>query len=276
MLNEEISPADGQPATAGSHSSFRSDFDFSPFVHFQDEKAWAVRKAMLFAHINVFYSLIPKNACTSILTALATANGLTTKWFQTRNRIHTIQPKFWAFNDIDRFHDDTFKIVALRDPFGRAVSAIMNKLVGTDPEHLVHQRFFETNIGKKIDQCRLSEIFRLADQAPHWIVDEHFAPQWSFLFYDRYDLVIDAGRKIDAISIGDREIAIGQHNKKSASPSTDEIGDATIDDIRQFVREKGVPPSRSGLRAVFQQTIRQGGNYERDYRLWDALQQARP
>jgi hypothetical protein len=52
--------------------------DLSRFIAFQDERAWAPSKAMLFPKLSVFHSLIPKNACTSILAALARANGLTT------------------------------------------------------------------------------------------------------------------------------------------------------------------------------------------------------
>jgi hypothetical protein len=275
MTNRPTSEAtDGAWKGGGNLATFDSEFDFAPFIELQGEKAWAFRKALLFDRIGVFYSLIPKNACTSILSALAQANGLTSKWFQSRNRIHNLQPKFWAFQDLERFHDRTFKIVALREPFRRAASAINNKLVGTDAEHLVHQRFFENHLRKKIHECRLSEIFRLADTLPHWMVDEHFAPQWSFLFYDRYDLLINADHRLETIGIGDREIGIGQHNKKAASYSAEEIGDATIADMRQFVREKGMPPSLTGLRKVFVNSTRPGGNYDRANRLWEALQQA--
>jgi hypothetical protein len=253
-------------------ANFCNQFDFGPFIDFQGELSWAVRKALFFRRINVFYSLIPKNACTSILSALASENGLTSKWFHARNRIHNVQLKYQAFADLDQFHDDGFKIVALREPFSRAVSAIYDKLVEQNPAHVAHKNFFETQLNKKIDGCRLSEIFRVADTYPHWFVDEHFAPQWSFLFYDHYDLVINANEPLSTISIGDREIAVARLNKKAKPHSPDDIGDATIADIRRFIEERGARPSIAGQRAVFDKAIIPGGNYDRDLNLWRELQ----
>ena len=250
---------------------FNNDVDFAPFVSFQGEQSWAPRKALLFPRINVFYSLIPKNACTSLLSAFAAENGLTSKWFHSNNRIHNVQARYSAFRNIDAFHDECFKVIAFRNPFKRAMSALNNKLVGTNSEYLVHQRFFEKQLGKKIAECRISEIFRLADRCPHWMLDEHFAPQWSFLFYDRYDLVIDADHDIGSFDIGDRTIRLARQNHQPKPQSGEDIGDATIADIRQFLKEMGCLPSMPGQHAIFKQAVRSGGNYERDYKLYDAL-----
>lgn len=259
------------PERASGAKQFSNAVDFAPFIAFQDEHAWAFHKSLLFPRIGVFYSLIPKNACTSLLSALAVESGLTSPWFHTRNRIHNVQSRFWAFRDLDRFHDDSFKIIAFRNPFKRALSAFNNKLVGTDSDHLVHQRFFEKRLNKKIADCRLSEIIRVADRCPHWMLDEHFAPQWSFLFYDRYDLIIDADQKVTSLELGGREIAIAHENKKSKPRSDHDLGDVPIAEIRRFVDETGTMPALSGQQEIFRRTIRPGGNYERDFLLYSAL-----
>lgn len=259
------------PQSAPGFKAFDNSIDFAPFIGFQQENAWAFRKSLLFNRAKIFYSLIPKNACTSLLSALAADDGLTSKWFHSHNRIHNVQSKYWAFRDVENFHDDSFKIIAFRNPFLRAMSALNNKLVGTDSEHLVHQRFFESRLNKKIAECRLSEIFEVADRCPHWILDEHFAPQWSFLFYDRYDLVIDADQKIERVDVGGREIELAHQNKKAKPQSREDIGDATIADIRHFIKETGLQPSMPGMHAIFLKTVRSGGNYERDYKLYGEL-----
>ena len=257
--------------TESGVSQFDPAFDFSPFIAFQDERAWAVQKALLFPNIDVFYSLIPKNACTSLLTALAVANGLTATWFQSRNRIHNIQQRFSAFQDLERFNDQSFRMIALRDPFRRAISALGNKLVGTTAENQLDQRFFTQRLNKPIHECRLSEIFRLCDTVPHWLVDQHFAPQWSFLFYDRYDLVIDGDRPVRCIDIRGRQIQLAQHNSHAKPRSDDDVGDVMIGELRTYLKEQGRMPSLAGHRRVFDSVLRRGGNYDRDFQLYAAL-----
>lgn len=254
-----------------SFKGFDNGMDFGPFIAFQGELAWAYRKALFFRSLNVFYSLIPKNACTSLFSTLAVADGLTSPWFQSANRIHNVQEKFHAFRDVETFRDDAFKIVALRNPFKRLISAFNDKLVGTDPANMVHQRFFERRLNKKIEQCRLSEIVRVADRLSHWLVDKHFAPQWSFLFYDRYDLIIDADASIERIAVGKLELVLPHHNGKAKPYSDEDVGDVPIADIRQFSKERGQRPSLVGQHKIFTKSVRRGGNYERDYKLYDAL-----
>jgi len=263
-------PIDSGDAARGL-TQFDNRIDLSPFIAFQDENAWAPRKALIFHKIGIFYSLVPKNACTSILTALAVANGLTTPWFQSRNRIHNVQGKYSALNNLDAFHDDTFKIVAFRNPLERLLSAFNNKLVGTDSEHMVHQRFFEQRLNKKIAECRFSEIVALSDQVPHWIMDQHFAPQWSFLFYDRYDLLIDADQPIFSLKLPDRELILSRHNRKSRAGTDEHIGDATIAEIRAFLARTGTYPSKAEAERIFRNMVRPDGNFDRDYRLYRAL-----
>ena len=49
--------------------------------------------------------------------------------------------------------------------------------------------------------------------------DEHFAPQWGFIFYEKYDLILDADRPITRIDIRDRQIHLARHNSKPAAVS---------------------------------------------------------
>jgi len=259
------------PQEVAGLKQFDNKVDLAPFIAFQDEHAWAFHKSLMFPRIGVFYSLIPKNACTSLLSAFAKESGLTSPWFHTRNRIHNIQSRFWAFRELDRFHDDSFKIIAFRNPFKRALSAFNNKLVGTDADHQVHQRFFEKRLNKKIADCRLSDIIRVADRCPHWMLDEHFAPQWSFIFYDHYDLIIDADHKVSGLELEGREIAIAHENKKSKPRSDEDLGDAPISEIRKFIDETGTMPSLTGQQEIFRRTIKRDGNYVRDFLLYGAL-----
>ncbi len=265
-------PTDPGDAAPRGLTQFDNGIDLAPFIAFQDENAWAPRKALFFPKIGIFYSLVPKNACTSILTALAVANGLTTPWFQTRNRIHNVQGKYNALNDLDAFHDDTFKIIAFRNPLARLLSAFNNKLVGTDSEHIIHQRFFEQRLNKKIAECRFSEIVALADQVPHWIMDQHFAPQWSFLFYDRYDLLIDADQPIFSLPLPDRTLTLSHQNRKARADTDEHIGDATVGQIRAFLARTGTYPGKVEAERIFRNTVRPNGNFDRDYQLYRALQ----
>jgi hypothetical protein len=267
-MSKMIDPAEA--ATVG-FARFDNDVDLSPFIGFQQENAWAVQKALLFHKIGVFYTLVPKNACTSILSALAYANGLTTKWFHSRNRIHNIQSQYNAFDDLERFHDDTFKIIALRDPFKRIHSAFKNKLVSPRSENFKAHQFFEARLNKPVAECRFSEVVRISDHYAHWALEQHFAPQWSFLLYDRYDLLIDADQPISMIDIGARQLPVAWHNRKPTGHADEDIGDATVAEYRAFVARTGKFPRAEAAELIFRDNIKPKGNIDCDYQLYGAL-----
>jgi hypothetical protein len=262
-------------AATPAFARFDDAIDLSPYIDFQKENAWAVQKSLIFPRINVYYSLIPKNACTSILSTLAQANGLTSKWFQSRNRIHNIQSKYNAFNDLDRFHDDMFKIIAFRDPFKRFVSAFKNKLVSPLSENFKAHQFFEQRLDKPIVECRFSELVKVSDHYAHWALEQHFAPQWSFLFYDRYDLLIDADQPITALDIGTQVLPVGWHNHKSRGQADEHIGDAKVGEFRAFVARTGKDPRTEDLEQIFGNVIKPNSNFDCDFRLYRALRKGR-
>jgi hypothetical protein len=267
-MSSMIDPA---KAAAPGLTRFDNKVDLSPFIGLQNENAWAVQKSLMFHNIGVFYTLVPKNACTSILSALASANGLTTKWFQSRNRIHNMQGRFNAFNDLERFHDDTFKIIAFRDPYKRFLSAFKNKIISRQSENYLCQQFFEQRIGKPPVEWRFSDIVKISDHFAHWALDQHFAPQWSFLFYDHYDLVIDADAPITSLDIGSQEIPIAWHNRKSRGNADEDLGDATVGEIRAFVDKTGKHPNMDSAKDIFRSCLMKDGNFDCDFRLYRAL-----
>lgn len=258
-------------AAAPGLTRFENDVDLSPFIAFQGEYAWAVQKSMLFANIGIFYTLVPKNACTSILSALAQANGLTTKWFQSQNRIHNLQRTFNAFKDLNRFNDETFKIIAFREPFGRFLSAFKNKIVSRQSENHETQQFFKGRLAKPVADWRFSDIVKVSDHYAHWALDQHFAPQWSFIFYDRYDLVIDADQPITALDIGSRHVPIAWHNRRALDIADEEMGDVTVGEIRDFITRTGKYPRMTQAQDIFNSCLMPDGNFNTDRRLYNAL-----
>ncbi len=52
--------------------------------------------------------------------------------------------------------------------------------------------FISTALNKKIEDVRPSDIIKLINRMDAWQLESHFAPQWNFLFFNKYDYILNA------------------------------------------------------------------------------------
>ena len=131
---------------------------------------------------NSIYSFIPKNACSTMRTSIAYANGCINSpkdfnWIHKNN--HTFNPNL---SDLIRA-DYTF--VVLRCPYTRLASVYLDKFVSKYPPAW---NFYDL-IDRKIELDNLSFI-DFVDSLQKKVVqagDIHWQPQVDFLVYQKYD-----------------------------------------------------------------------------------------
>lgn len=141
---------------------------------FASSHAFAVHSA------NAIYSVIPKNACTTLRYSIAIANGFIRPGdpFSWVNSNHLSQRA--TLSEIIRA-DYTF--IVLRDPFLRLVSCYFDKISAVMKVALAFHE--AVNIDREPDMVTFRDFvggLRSALRA-----DPHWRPQVDFLTYDRYD-----------------------------------------------------------------------------------------
>jgi hypothetical protein len=92
--------------------------------------------------VNLFFNLIPKNASSSILTALINYKSFNVPDSGYENVYSLVSQKNLMLNENPALakilsQNNSFKVTALRDPYKRTVSTFLNKILNPD------QRFFK-------------------------------------------------------------------------------------------------------------------------------------
>jgi hypothetical protein len=143
---------------------------------------YAHRHAIHIYDSNAIYSMIPKNACSTLRLSIAVANGAIrgpqdAGWIHLNNK--TFDP---ALADLMRA-DYTF--VILRCPFARLASCFLDKFVGETPETGKYNKA----LANPVDLDRLSfRSFCLSlGEGDMLTANIHWAPQTRFLVFDKYD-----------------------------------------------------------------------------------------
>jgi hypothetical protein len=240
--------------------------DFQRFIVKQEQLSHAYSKALYFKNQGIFYSMIPKNACTSIFSSFLRAEGVNLDWFFSKNRVHNLQGKFWAFQKEEVFSGNVFKVIALRDPFDRFISALTDKIINPKIAQGDYTTFFEKVILKKFSDINLLEIIRVVDQYPAIMLDEHFAPQSDFLFFRHYDLVINLKNVAKEFQVNNVTYKI-LHENSSGNSYEGVPNDLTMKSLRSLFLQTRKFPAKEFIRQQILTTIKPGGNFSTDIEL---------
>ena len=142
---------------------------------------FAARYALSFYTAHAIYTLIPKNACTTMRYTLAVANGAITGPAQF-NWIHDNNHSFKAsLEDLARTQ---YSFTILRDPFRRIASCYLDKIAGLTPAAWDFHKLSGYAIAPELLSFRdfvsgLGGMLRYGNE--HWIA------QLNFLVYQDYD-----------------------------------------------------------------------------------------
>jgi len=143
---------------------------------------FAQRHALNVYNANAIYSFIPKNACSSLRTTIAHANGLI-KDKSEFNWIHNNNSTFIA--NLSELIKAKYTFTVLRCPFSRLVSSYLDKIVTRDRIAWNYIDVHQRNID--IEDITF-EFFVQSMMKPHVRnSDIHWRPQKDFLVYEEYD-----------------------------------------------------------------------------------------
>lgn len=171
--------------------------------HYHDFfKFYSFRSNVLFyKNLNISYNFIPKVACTTLKYSLGIANGTLLPWEN---------PHFDRVNECiclsQAIHSSATKLVVLRNPYTRIVSAYLNKIA--DPVEwfaidLTSQALSEL---RGIDATRVQDVIQsgqtlsfqefilFLSQREDMVLDTHWRSQISMLAFEEYDVTLDFDR----------------------------------------------------------------------------------
>jgi len=95
-------------------------------------------KAIYSPRLNLLYTVVPKNACSSMKAAFVEAEGLQDAFRHSPSTIHHFAKSHLAAPEDSQLPDDAKWITILRNPYSRLVSAYLNKVVGSARKPRAH------------------------------------------------------------------------------------------------------------------------------------------
>jgi len=158
---------------ASSHQSLLRD---------NSKHIFAMNNALQIYSARAIYSLIPKNACSSLRLSLAMANGC----------LRDPKDFGWIHQNTDTFRTNLasaltaeYTFIVLRCPYARLASVYLDKIVGHLP---VANQFYDIT-NKRCEVSEMSFDFFIRNLRFKHIreVDSHWRPQVDFLLYEEYD-----------------------------------------------------------------------------------------
>lgn len=143
---------------------------------------FAQRHALNIYQSDSIYSFIPKNACSTMRTSLAIANGCI-KDSSDFNWIHQNNDTFTA--SLSELAKAKYTFTVLRCPFSRLLSVYLDKFLNRNP---VAWRYIDLH-DRTIDIEDITFEFFVKSMSKDHIKngDIHWMPQTNFLVYEEYD-----------------------------------------------------------------------------------------
>lgn len=142
----------------------------------------------IFAHRHVFhiyrsnslYSMIPKNACSTMRLSISMANGAVkdpSKWFYGNNQ--TFKPSLSELMRAD------YSFVILRCPYARLASCFLDKFIGGWPVAAIFARTM--NNGISVEDTTFKMFVNGLKDDTVLGANIHWRPQVEFLVFEEYD-----------------------------------------------------------------------------------------
>ncbi|MFT4517791.1 MAG: hypothetical protein ACI9JM_000168 [Halioglobus sp.] len=146
------------------------------------QHSFAQRHALNIYPSDAIYSFIPKNACSTMRTSLAIANGCI-KDGSDFNWIHQNNDTFTA--DLSELAKAKYTFTILRCPFARLLSVYLDKIVNRNSSAW---RYVDLH-NRKIEIEDITFEFFAKSMCKERIInaDIHWMPQTNFLVYEEYD-----------------------------------------------------------------------------------------
>lgn len=158
-----------------------SNKNYSPLNQNPQHK-FAQNHALCIYNSDAVYSFIPKNACSTLRTTVAYANGCIRDKSEF-NWIHNNNHTFVA--TLPELVKAKYTFTVLRCPFSRLVSVYLDKIVGRDLDAWRYVDIHNRTIG--VEDITFDFFVRSMEKPSIRNSNIHWRPQVDFLVYEEYD-----------------------------------------------------------------------------------------
>ena len=220
---------------------------------------FALRHLYVYPRLRLAYTYIPKNACSSLKRTFGRAQG----WLTADSPSAHEMRRAWWLSGLARYPRAEERIVVVRDPFDRVLSAYLNKFLRAKDS--VAEQAVAAGLGESIgpgatrDDVTFADFVGYLSRTPSRRLDEHWRPQHDFLLgsYTRILRFEHLGE--DTAFLAARGLVVDEARGHSTSKVQSDVGPGwgtrTAGELGDLRRRRGVLPSREnmyddGLRAM--------------------------
>ena len=219
---------------------------------FPGQRAWfALRHVYIYPKLEIAYTYIPKNACTSFKKTFGRAQG----WLPAGpGGAHEMKLSWWL-DGLRTYRKVTEHIVVLRDPWDRLLSGYQNRFLMRDDPAVAHA--MRTGLADLLSpsatraDVTFAHFLQYLAATPDHRLNEHWRPQSNFLI-GRYTRVLRFDHlEEDALFLRARGLELKRVRGHSTSALREDMGPGwghrTAKQLRQLKKKEGILPSRQSM-----------------------------
>ena len=212
---------------------------------------FALRHLYVYPRLRLAYTYIPKNACSSLKRTFGRAQGWLSVDSPSAHEMH----RAWWLSGLVRYPGVDERIVVVRDPFDRVLSAYLNKfLLARDS---IAEQAIATGLGESLGPGATRQDVTFADfvgylsRTPSHHLDEHWRPQRDFLLGSYTRLLRFEHLDQDTAFLAQRGLVVerarGHSTTRLQSDAGPGWGRRTAGDLANLRHNRGLLPSRENM-----------------------------
>ncbi len=146
-----------------------------------------LRRCLLYyPNLNILYTYIPKNACSTLKYTLGVHSGIISQ----KDNPHETEHLFYCADKYALYPSNCRTVICFREPFERILSAYLDKFarIPVQMEALAVIAYLQNRDLKKSKGKSISflEFIYFLSQVSNHDLDAHWRPQIDFIFFDKY------------------------------------------------------------------------------------------
>lgn len=216
-----------------------------------EQRAFALRHLFVYPSVRISYTYIPKNASTSMKQTLGQAQGW---WTEAHSSVHGVSRVHWL-SGLVRYPATHERIVIIRDPWDRLISAYQNRFVGRDKaaSEQALRDGLATQLPKDADRMQVSfaQFLEYLARTPDRRLNEHWRPQTSFLIGNYTRMMRFERLQQDAEFLTERGLSLRTATGHGTGSLRQDLGPGwgykPASALRKLKRRRRVLPSRASM-----------------------------
>lgn len=216
-----------------------------------EQRTFALRHLYVYPSVRISYTYIPKNASTSMKQTLGQAQGW---WSEGDSSVHEVNRVHWL-GGLIRYPRTHERIVIIRDPWDRLISAFQNRFVGRDKaaSEQALRDGLATQLPKDADRMHVSfaQFLEYLARTPDRRLNEHWRPQTSFLIGNYTQMMRFEHLQQDADFLTERGLKLRTATGHGTGSLRQDLGPGwgyrPASALRKLKRRRRVLPSRASM-----------------------------